>query len=309
MAKGEFEQIVVVDKTGLQSDALAKLAMLSRKPLRTYDDFPDTDEEVVRRIHDADCVFVSWNTPLSEKVLRQAEQLRYVGMCCSLYDEESANVDIAYAAKHGIVVKGIRDYGDEGLVEFVVCELIRLLKGLGDKQWRDEPVELTNKKIGIIGLGTTGKLLADRLRAFGGDLYYYSRSRKPVAEKEGIKYRELADLLNTVDILSLHLPRNTQVLGESEFAHFGNGKILVNTSLGLTFEQSAFEQWIAAPGNYAIFDADGIGSAEHAFSGFDRVISTAVVSGWTKEAQQRLSTKVMENLSHFLGEKGEPSTS
>jgi len=48
-------------------------------------------------------------------------------MCCSLYDEDSANVDIKIAKLNNIEVRGVRDYGDEGLIEFIISELIRLL--------------------------------------------------------------------------------------------------------------------------------------------------------------------------------------
>lgn len=56
--------------------------------------------------------------------------LRYIGMCCSLYEEKSANVDIAAAREKGIVVTGVKDYGDEGVVEYVISELVRYLHGL-----------------------------------------------------------------------------------------------------------------------------------------------------------------------------------
>lgn len=52
-------------------------------------------------------------------------------MCCSLYSEESANVDIAYAREKNIRVLGIRDYGDRGVVEYVLHELTGLLHGFG----------------------------------------------------------------------------------------------------------------------------------------------------------------------------------
>ena len=47
-------------------------------------------------------------------------------MCCSLYSEESANVDIAFARSKGITVLGIRDYGDRGVVSEYFMDLIFL---------------------------------------------------------------------------------------------------------------------------------------------------------------------------------------
>jgi len=295
-----FEQIVIVDKTGLQDWALERLHKYSQKPIKLYEDKPNTEREIIQRIKDADCVFVSWGTQLNADVLSNAKGLKYVGMCCSLYDKKSSNVDIDYAEKNGITVTGIRDYGDEGLVEYIISELIRLLKGIGNQQWKESPVELTGRKVGIIGLGTTGKMLADKLQAFGAKVYYYNRSRKPKAEKDGITYLALNDLLQKTEILSLHLPRNTTILNREEFLKFGNGKILINTSLGLTFDKSAFENWISNQNNYAIFDGDGIGKYKQEFDNFKNIISTEVISGWTIEAQERLSKKVLDNLTEFI---------
>jgi lactate dehydrogenase-like 2-hydroxyacid dehydrogenase len=88
-------------------------------------------------------------------------------MCCSLYDENLANVDIAAARKLGIQVKGVKDYGDEGTIEFIFAQLIFLFKGLGKHKWKSEATELTNKSIGIIGLGTLGLMVAKIAIHFG----------------------------------------------------------------------------------------------------------------------------------------------
>ena len=39
------------------------------------------------------------------------------------------------------------------------------------------------------------------------------------------------------------------------------------------------------------------------FDGLENIISSEIVSGWTKEAQERLSKKVLENVNYFLNEK------
>ena len=46
--------------------------------------------------------------------MKDCGNVRYIGMCCSLYSEASSNVDLAYARARGIKVTGIRDYGDAG---------------------------------------------------------------------------------------------------------------------------------------------------------------------------------------------------
>ena len=298
-----FKQIVIIEKTGLTDWALSKLSKYSENSIKIYDDVPTNEEEVIKRIKNADCVFVSWNTQLTSNILSSSKKLKYIGMCCSLYEKESANVDIEYCERNQIIVKGIRDYGDEGLVEYIVSELIRLIKGIGKKQWKENPVELKGRKIGIIGMGTTGKMLSERLLAFGSELFYYNRSLKPEIEKKGIKYLPLKQLLESTEIISLHLPKNTTILGEREFIQFGDGKILINTSLGLTFDKLAFDKWIKNQSNYAIFDGDGIGKHKNEFDSLENIISSDVISGWTKEAQERLSKKVLENVDSFSNSK------
>ena len=243
---------------------------------------------------------VSWHTILDEAIIEKSENLRYIGMACSLYDDESANVAVDFARERGIGVAGIRDYGDPGVAEFIISELVRLLHGLGEQQWREMPVELTKRRIGIIGMGTTGQLLTECLLPFGAELSYYSRTRKEDWEKRGVKYSELQELLKDSEIISLHLPKKTKILGREEFLSFGSGKILINTSLGLPFEKEHFQEWIKREGNFAIFDADGKKELPREIEALPQVITGKKSAGWSKETKQRLSRKVLENLKKHL---------
>ncbi|MCX2839225.1 dihydrofolate reductase [Salinimicrobium sp. MT39] len=295
----KFEKIVCVDYTKLEPWAMEELQELSEEKIEVHNNVPDSNEELLQRIGDADAVLVSWKTKIPEVVIRQSPNLKYIGMACSLYDDESANVAVNFARSKGVRVTGIKDYGDPGVAEFIVSELIRLFHGLGKQQWQEMPVELTGKKIGIIGFGVTGQLLAKCLKPFGPKLFYYSRTRKKDLEN-GISYLPLQDLLQTVDVISFHLPRNTLLLSSAEFDIFGTGKILINTSLGLPFEESAFQDWIKKEGNFAIFDGDGKKELSAETENLPRVITADKSAGWAAETQKRLSEKVLQNVKDFL---------
>lgn len=45
-------------------------------------------------------------------MIEESKDLKYIGMCCGLYDEKSSNVDIEIERKNNIEVRSIRDYGD-----------------------------------------------------------------------------------------------------------------------------------------------------------------------------------------------------
>ena len=298
----KFKKIVVVDNCGLTPEIIEKINELSVEPIKLYLDIPVSDAVIVERISDADCVLVSWQTKISEHVLRSVKSVKYIGMCCSLYDEKSANVDIAEARRRGIVVKGVRDYGDEGSVEFIFSQLIFLLKGMGAHKWRNESTELTNKKIGIIGFGTLGKLVARTAQHFGMEVYYYSRTRKVDLETDQLKYLPLDEMMRMCDIVSTHLPRNTRILSAKEFKIKKKNSILINTSIGLTFDKDAFVDWITNDRtSYAIFDGCGYDESVREFKEIENVIIFNQSSGFTFEARQRLSEKVLDNMIEFLG--------
>ena len=94
---------------------------------------------------------LSYTSSIRREVMERCPNIKYIGMCCSLYSPESANVDIIYANEHGIKVTGIRDYGDEGVVEYVISELVRCFHGFGQPAWEGEVREITGLKAGIIG--------------------------------------------------------------------------------------------------------------------------------------------------------------
>lgn len=180
-----FEKLVAIEPVSLIPSAEQTLHTYAKEVV-LYRDVPANDEEIVRRIGDADAVLLSYTSQLRKNVIERCPNLRYIGMCCSLYSEESANVDIAYARERGIRVLGIRDYGDKGVVEYVLHELIGLLHGFGMPMLRDEPVEITRLKVGIVGLGVSGRMIADALSYLGAQVSYYSRTRKPDAEAAGM---------------------------------------------------------------------------------------------------------------------------
>ncbi len=297
----KFQKISIIDSCGLTTPVLEQIKLLSKELVVIYNDDPASDSEIRNRIADSDCILVSWRTNVNAEVIKASPKLKYIGMCCSLYDEKAANVDIAQARQQGIVVKGVRDYGDDGTLEFIFAELIYLLKGLGSHKWQAENRELRGKSMGIIGMGTLGTMVARTAKHFGMNVFYFNRSRKPELEKEGFQFLPLNDLLATCDVISTHLPKNSIVIGKEQFQYKKKNSILVNTSIGLTFDKNAFVQWMNEdPSSFAIFDLPGVGEFQEEFSKFQNVIISDRSSGFTLEAQSRLSEKVLSNLEETI---------
>ena len=294
-----FRKIVAIEPVSLVKEAEEELRTYAEE-VAFYGDIPADDDEIVRRIGDADGVLVSYTSRIGREVLERCPQVRYVGMCCSLYSEASANVDITYAREHGITVLGIRDYGDRGVVEFVLCELVRLLHGYDRPMWRELPLEITGLKTGIIGLGVSGAMIAEALMFMGADARYYSRTRKEDREAAGLRYQPLDQLLRECDVVFTCLNKNVILLDGEAFAQLGNGKILFNTSIGPGHDVKALERWLNAGGN--TFVCDTIGAlGDPALAENPAVICPGVSAGRTAQAFELLSKKVLDNVRTFLG--------
>lgn len=297
-----FDKLVAIEPVSLVPDAEAALHDYAREVV-LYRDVPADDAEILRRIGDADAVLVSYTSRITREVIERCPRVRYIGMCCSLYSEESANVDIACARERGIRVLGIRDYGDRGVVEYVLHELTGLLHGFGMPMLHDEPVEITGLQVGIVGLGVSGRMIADALQFLGARISYFARAPKPDAEAAGMTFKPLDVLLRESEVVFTCLNKNVLLLQAPEFEALGDGKVLFNTSIGPGFDSAALERWVARPGNHFFCDTRAAaGAVSEDFFARENVHCVNTSSGRTKQAFVLLSRKVLDNLQTALGE-------
>ncbi len=291
-----FRKLVAIEPVSLIPSAEKALHSFANEVI-TYPDIPAGDDEVAARIGDADAVLLSYTSRINRSALEKCPNVKYIGMCCSLYSPESANVDIRYANERGITVTGIRDYGDEGVVEYVVSELVRCLHGFNQAPWDGIPREITGLKAGIVGLGKSGGMIADALKFFGADIVYFARSEKKEATAKGYRFLPLGELLAQSEVVCCCLNKNTVLIHEAEFEQFGNKKILFNTGLSPAWDESAFVKWLEGD-NLCFCDTVGALGGMHLLD-HPHVRCMQVSTGRTRQAFDRLSEKVLANLSEY----------
>ena len=296
----KFRKLVEAGPIGLQPWAEKKLEEYASQIIR-FDTLPESEDELVERIGDADAVLVRTLPLVPASVISRCGNLRYIGMCCSLYSKESANVDIDYAEKHGIKVYGIRDYGDKGVTEFVVYALVRILHGYDWPLWREKPKEITGLRIGFVGFGTSGQMTARLLKAMGAEISYFARSAKPECEKEGMHFKPLSSLLEESEVVITCLNKGVILLDEEMFRHLGSGKIMINTSIGPASDMAALERWILDDRNVFVSDtAGGVGDIYPKVKDRRNVLCPDVSAGMTIEAYDLMSQKVLDNIEKAL---------
>jgi len=290
-----LKKLVSVDGTGVKEFIESDLKGVCESYV-FYEDYPKDDQVLIDRLQGADGLLVSWQTPISRQVIEACPDLKYIGMCCSLFDEKSANVDIRAARDHGVYVVGVKDYGDEGVVEFIISSLIQLFKNQGPVKYKDEPIELGDIPLGIIGLGTLGNMVARAGQAFGMVPAYHSRSKKD----SPYPYRTLDDLVTTGQVFSSHLPRNTQVFTQDILDKMGPYSVLINTGLSPSYDPQAFLEWIVKDKRFAILDRVSLTpDLIETYKAYPQIIVSDHVTGFTWNARRRLAHKALANIRDY----------
>ena len=295
-----FKKLVIIETINILDMHIEKLNDIAKEVIY-YKDLPANDDEIIKRIGDADAVLLSYTSSINKYVLENCRNIKYIGMCCSLYNPESANVDILTANKLGITVTGVRDYGDEGVAEYVIHELVEFLQGYRGFKWDNIGHEITNLKCGVVGLGTSGTLIAKTLKFFKADVSYYSRTRKPDLENEyGFTYKDLNTLCTESEAIFLALNKNVLLLQKEQFDLMKGKRILFNTSIGPGFNVEALKEWLKDDNHFFFGDTLAtIGNTE-----LWNLPNTFTINrssgGRTYQAFVRLGEKVLNNIYNYL---------
>jgi len=164
---------------------------------------------VFEPVPDADCLFSRFNK-VDKALIDSLPRLKYIGLLAT----GTGTIDLKYAKSKKITVCNIPGYATESVSEWVFALILEHLRRLEDakKTARKSDFsgdgfttsEILDKKFGIIGLGRIGYRVAKIAQGFGAKVSYWSRNRKPRAEKEGIKYESIDNLVKTSDFVSLH---------------------------------------------------------------------------------------------------------
>ncbi|EJU01877.1 hypothetical protein DACRYDRAFT_116306 [Dacryopinax primogenitus] len=96
--------------------------------------------------------------------------------------------------------------------------------------------------VGILGMGSIGKLVRNKVQALGMKVIYNNRAPLPAAEEGGATYVSFDDLLSQSNLITVHCPLNPatrHLLGAPEFAKMQDGAMIVNTSRGSVIDEKA----------------------------------------------------------------------
>ncbi|MCL6448497.1 MAG: 2-hydroxyacid dehydrogenase [Armatimonadetes bacterium] len=285
-------------------------------------EFYGSSAEFLSRAAGAD-ILVVHKAPVTEKVFRKAENLKLVACARN----NPVNVDLAAAARRGILVINAPGRASEATAELTVGLMLALARNIvqaglltgsaGPAAWDYnarialEGIELKGKTAGIIGFGRVGREVAGRLKAFGMNILVYSTHTAPEEIiRLGARPATLEELLQKSDFVTLHprlTEKNKNLIGEKQLNLMKRSAYLINTARGKLIDEKALYRVLREEKiRGAALDvlAEEPPAPDNPLLGLKNVLITPHLGGKTREVPVRAAGLLTADIKRFLaGEK------
>ncbi|MET1219676.1 MAG: phosphoglycerate dehydrogenase [Glaciecola sp.] len=272
------------------------------------------EDELIEKVKDVHFIGIRSRTQITENVVAHAPKLIAVGCFCIGTNQ----VDLHATQIRGIPVFNAPFSNTRSVAELVLGMLILLLRGIPSKnakahrgEWEKSAVgsyEARGKTLGIIGYGHIGTQLSILAEHLGMRVQFYDIEDKLVLGN-AMQIKTLKQLLNTSDVVSLHVPETTDtqnMIGAEELAAMKDGAILINAARGTVIDIPALEAALesgklngAAVDVFPVEPKSNQEEFESPLRRFDNVILTPHVGGSTQEAQENIGIEVAGKLAKY----------
>lgn len=278
-------------------------------------DYTSSYEEILKKINQYEGIIIRSRIPLNVQFLEQAKHLKFIARVGAGLE----NIDIEKANELKISLinspEGNRDAVAEQVVGMLLILTNRLFiaseevkKGI----WRREENrgdELLGKTFGIIGYGTMGKATAKRLSGFGLEVIFYD-ILPDLSDEFGTQV-SLEELQNRADILSLHIPLNSEtkyMIDENFISKMKKDFYFINTARGENLKTKSLVEGIKS-GKIKGAALDVLEYEKTSFENLEqknedlkylleseKVIITPHIAGWTHQSKIKLAEVIVNKI-------------
>ena len=195
--------------------------------------------QLLEAVQSADALIIR-SDKVDEAVLAAAPNLKIVVRAGAGYD----NVDLAAATAHNVCVMNTPGQNSNAVAELVFGLLV---SGVRNFYNGTAGIELKGKKLGILAYGNVGRNVARIAKGFGMEIYAYDAfCPAEVIEADGVKaVGSTAELFQTWQIVSLHIPATAETKGSINFALMSTmpkGAIVINTARKEVMDEAGLAQ-------------------------------------------------------------------
>lgn len=223
------------------------------EPLLNLDDEVYTTDQLVALAQDAFAIIPCHTERLSADVIgRLPDSIKAICSFSVGYD----HIDLQAAAARNIVVTNTPDVLSNATAEIAILLMLgaarRAHEGarmLRTDTWSDWSaigqlgIEVTGKRLGIVGMGRVGQVMAQRARGFDMEIHYYNRKRLDASLEQGaIFHADLQEMLPLCQFLSIHCPATAEthhLINAETIALLPNDAVVINTARGAVVNDDA----------------------------------------------------------------------
>jgi len=273
-----------------------------------------TENKILKIIDNNNIVgIIAGTEKISKKIIDSAKDLSVI----SRYGVGLDNVDLKYAEKKNILVFNTPEAPSISVAELTLTMILNLIKKINkldkklkDGNWHPElGYLLSNKTIGILGLGRIGKKLVEFLFPFNVNILVYdTKPDNLFISKWNLKKVSFERLIKESDVISLHLPlseKTKYLIDKKELSMMKKNAILINTSRGGIVNEEALYNSLKNDQIYgAAIDAfenePDIGKLKN----IDNIILTPHIGTFTVETRKDMEIESVNNLIGGLKKRG-----
>lgn len=235
-------QAVFLDK-GTFSDGVDLPAPAGVSDYITYKDTLQDDNLIIERCQDA-AIIITNKVQISAAVIAKLPKLKLIQLTATGMN----NVDKEACAEHNIALYNVAGYAVKSVPEHTFMLMLNAMRAgihyhqkVVDGTWQangnfcllDIPlIDLEDKTLGIIGVGTIGKRVTEIARAFGLTVLWAEHQGRTPRNDD---YTAFDEVLACADVISLHCPLNEQtqyLINKNTLAKMVKQPLLVNVARG-----------------------------------------------------------------------------
>lgn len=282
---------------------------------------PIPRDDLLALVAGAESVLTLLHDRVDDELLEASgPQLRCVANVAVGYD----NVDVAAAERRGVVVTNTPGVLDDATADLTMALILAATRRLveGDRLVRSGQSwswgmgfmlgsSLRGKRLGIVGLGSIGKWVAQRARAFGMEIAYHQRNPAPAEVEAALDAQRmpLEQLLAEADVLTLHCPLTPEthhLIGAEQLAAMKRGAVLVNAARGPIVDEAALAAALKEGriGGAALDVFEREPEVEPGLLGLDNVVLTPHLGSATVETRTAMAELAARNAISVLRGQG-----
>jgi D-3-phosphoglycerate dehydrogenase len=314
---GQFVKILVTEPLNLADEVKRRLAALGSVNYGPFD-----DRALLEALADSDVLMVRLGRYISASLLNQAPKLRYVLTATTGLD----HIDVDAARRAGVRVISLGECKEAiGDVTATAEHCFGLILALARRiPWAADHVlaggwdrdrfwgmQLAGKRLGIVGYGRIGAMVARYANAFGMEIVAYDQATEKV--RAPAKYVGFDELLRSSDVVTLHVTaalENRHLIDAAAVNKIKHGAIVINTARSFIADEEALGNALSR-GRLAGVAVDVLAGEERGAIEMSpllargreghSVIITPHIGGATSESVGRTEAAIVERLALELG--------